>query len=175
MWKLDWVKIGWKRIRKVVSGHPETSGAVGSWISFVISTEEKSHNSYNMINKIKFIFETKMYLISIFPLLFLIFIDNVAHYGYNKTVGWAFDITGISFFIPYFLLTFFIGFSLLAIIKTKTNFILSILFLLGISYCCLFQSDYSNIDLIDNLLLISTSLFLLIFINSIYLKFKSQK
>ena len=60
----------------MVSGHPETSGAVGSWISFVISTEEKSHNSYNMINKIKFIFETKMYLISIFPLLFLIFIDN---------------------------------------------------------------------------------------------------
>lgn len=44
MWKLDWVKTGWKRIRKVVSGHPETSGAVGSWISFVISTKEKSNN-----------------------------------------------------------------------------------------------------------------------------------
>ena len=44
MWKLDWVRIGWKRIRKVFSGHPETSGAVGSWISFVISTEEKSNN-----------------------------------------------------------------------------------------------------------------------------------
>ncbi|WP_374401611.1 hypothetical protein [Flavobacterium sp.] len=128
-----------------------------------------------MMNKIKLLFENKMYLISLTPFVLILKPYESGVYGINKTVGWAFDITGISFFIPYFLLTFFIGFSLLAIIKTKTNFILSILFLLGISYCCLFQSDYSNIDLIDNLLLISTSLFLLIFINSIYLKFKSQK
>ena len=74
------------------------SVAVGSVNGFVISTQEKSHNNYKMINKIKFIFETKMYLISIIPLLFLIFIDNVAHYGYNKTVGWAFDINGISYY-----------------------------------------------------------------------------
>ena len=127
------------------------------------------------MNKIKLLFENKMYLISLIPFVLILKPYESGVYGINKTVGWAFDITGISFFIPYFLLTFFIGFSLLAIIKTKTNFILSILFLLGISYCCLFQSDYSNIDLIDNLLLISTSLFLLIFINSIYLKFKSQK
>ncbi len=127
------------------------------------------------MNKIKLLFENKMYLISLTPFVLILKPYESGVYGINKTVGWAFDITGISFFIPYFLLTFFIGFSLLAIIKTKTNFILSILFLLGISYCCLFQSDYSNIDLIDNLLLISTSLFLLIFINSIYLKFKSQK
>ena len=124
------------------------------------------------MNKIKLLFENKMYLISLTPFVLILKPYESGVYGINKTVGWAFDITGISFFIPYFLLTFFIGFSLLAIIKTKTNFILSILFLLGISYCCLFQSDYSNIDLIDNLLLISTSLFLLIFINSIYLKFK---
>jgi hypothetical protein len=127
------------------------------------------------MNKIKLLFENKMYLISLTPFVLILKPHESGVYGINKTVGWAFDITGISFFIPYFLLTFFLGFSLLAIIKTKTNFILSILFLLGISYCCLFQSDYSNIDLIDNLLLISTSLFLLIFINSIYLKFKSPK
>jgi hypothetical protein len=127
------------------------------------------------MNKIKLLFENKMYLISLTPFVLILKPYESGVYGINKTVGWAFDITGISFFIPYFLLTFFLGFSLLAIIKTKTNFILSILFLLGISYCCLFQSDYSNIDLIDNLLLISTSLFLLIFINSIYLKFKSPK
>ncbi|MFI0425676.1 MAG: hypothetical protein ACH34V_01860 [Flavobacterium sp.] len=129
-----------------------------------------------MMNKIKFLFETKMYLISILPYVFTFRpYDGSETYGINKTVGWAFDITGISFYILYFLLTFFLGFSLLAIIKTKTNFILSILFFLGISYCCLFQNSYKNIDLIDNLLLISTFLYILIFINSIYLKFKSPK
>ena len=73
------------------------SVTVGSLNGFVISTEEKSYNIDNKMNKIKLLFETKMYLISIIPLLFLIFIDNVAHYGYNKTVGWAFDINGISY------------------------------------------------------------------------------
>lgn len=127
------------------------------------------------MNKIKFLFETKMYLISILPYVFTFRpYDGSETYGINKTVGWAFDITGISFYILYFLLTFFLGFSLLAIIKTKTNFILSILFFLGISFCSLFQNGYLNIDLIDNLLLISTFLFLLIFINSIYLKFKND-
>ncbi len=127
------------------------------------------------MNKIKLLFENKMYLISLIPFVLILKPYESGVYGINKTVGWAFDITGISFYILYFLLTFFLGFSLLAIIKTKTNFILSILFFLGISYCSLFQSDYSNIDLIDNLLLISTFLYILIFINSIYLKFKSQK
>jgi hypothetical protein len=81
-----------------------------------------------MMNKIKFLFETKMFLISIIPLLFLIFIDNVAHYGYNKTVGWAFDINGISYYSINFFISFIIGFSFLAFIKVKTNFILSFLF-----------------------------------------------
>jgi hypothetical protein len=117
-----------------------------------------------------------MYLISVLPYIFTFRpYDGSETYGINKTVGWAFDITGISFYILYFLLAFFLGFSLLAIFKAKTNFILSILFFLGISYCCLFQNGYLNIDLIDRFLLISTFLFLLIFINSIYLKFKSSK
>ena len=47
MWKLDWVKIGWKRIRKVVSGHPETSGAVGSWIRFCHFDERQMLLSLN--------------------------------------------------------------------------------------------------------------------------------
>ena len=125
-----------------------------------------------MINKIKFLFETKMYLISLIPFSFILKPNGKGVYGINKTVGWAYDLSGFSFFIFYFLLAFFLGFSLLAIIKAKTNLILSILFFLGISYSSLFQNGYLNIDLIDNLLLISTFLFLLIFINSIYLKFK---
>ena len=128
-----------------------------------------------MINKIKFIFETKMYLISLIPFIFILKPNGKGVYGINKTVGWAYDFSGFSFFLFYFLLAFFLGFSFLAIFKAKTNFILSILFFLGISYCCLFQNGYLNIDLIDKFLLISTFLFLLIFINSIYLKFKSQK
>ena len=84
-----------------------------------------------MNNKIKFIFESKMYLISIIPLLFLIFIDNVAHYGYNKSVGWAFEINGISYYSINFFISFIIGFSFLAFIKAKTNFILSFLFFLS--------------------------------------------
>lgn len=125
------------------------------------------------MNKIKFIFETKMYLLIILSIIFFILIDDKKNtYAINKTVGWAYDLSGFSFFIFYFLLAFLLGFSLLAIIKANTNLILSILFFLVISFCCLFQNDYLNISLIDNLLLISTFLFLFIFINSIYLKFK---
>jgi len=125
-----------------------------------------------MMKKIKFLFETKMYLISIIPLLFLIFIDNVAHYGYNKSVGWAFEINGISYYSINFFISFIIGFLFLAFIKVKTNFILSFLFFLSFVFFCLIQDVNIQIVFTDKVLLFITSLFLLIFIYSIYLKFK---
>lgn len=54
------------------------------------------------MNKIKLLFENKMYLISLTPFVLILKPYESGVYGINKTVGWAFDITGISFFIPIF-------------------------------------------------------------------------
>jgi cytochrome c oxidase subunit IV len=94
-------------------------------------------------------------------------------YGINKTVGWAYDLSGFSFFVMYFLIAFFIGFCLIAIIRAKTNLILSVFFFLCISFCCLFQDGYHNIRLIDNILIISILIFIILFIHSVFTKIKS--
>ena len=57
-----------------------------------------------MKNKIKLLFENKMYLISLIPFVLILKPYESGVYGINKTVGWAFDITGISFYILYFLI-----------------------------------------------------------------------
>ena len=125
-----------------------------------------------MKQKLKSLFETKMYLIILLPFLFLIRFSETDSYGINKTVGWAYNLSGFSFFIIYFLIAFFFGFSLLAIIRTKTNLILSVFFFLCISFCCLFQNGYQNIRLIDNVLIISILIFIILFIHSVFTKIK---
>ena len=125
-----------------------------------------------MKQKLKSLFETKMYLISLLPFLFLIRFSKSDSYGINKTVGWAYDLSGFSFFVMYFLIAFFIGFCLIAIIRAKTNLILSVFFFLCISFCCLFQDGYHNIRLIDNILIISILIFIILFIHSIFTKIK---
>lgn len=107
-----------------------------------------------MKKKLKSLFETKMYLISLLPFIFLIRFSKIESYEINKTVSWAYDLSGFSYFAMYFLIAFFIGFCLIAIIRTKTNLILSVFFFLCISFCCLFQDGYHNIRLIDNILII---------------------
>jgi hypothetical protein len=130
-------------------------------------------NRIEMKKKLKSLFETKMYLISLIPFLLLMRFSESGDYGINKTVGWAYDLTNFSYFITYILFAFFLLFSFLAIIKAKTNLILSVFFFLCISFCCLFINGYRNIRIIDNILLFSILLFVILFINSIYLKFKN--
>ena len=127
-----------------------------------------------MINKVKNIFETKMYLLSILPCLFLINLENETEiYSFNKTIGWAYDITGISVFLLNFIISFFIGFCLLALFKVKTNWFLSILFFLSISFCSIMQDGFRNIELIDIGLITTVLIYSVLIISSIFLKIRN--
>ncbi|SEQ12595.1 hypothetical protein SAMN05444005_10734 [Flavobacterium urocaniciphilum] len=123
-----------------------------------------------MINILKHIFGTKMYLITILPFLYLSLINNILNYGFNKTIGWAYDISGKCMFSQYFIFSFFIGFSFLTIIKAKTNWILSILLFLTYVFFCLIQDNNINIIFLDKILIFMTFLFIIIFIQSIIQK-----
>ena len=129
-----------------------------------------------MKGKIKHLFERKMYLISLIFFLFIIkfppYISTT--YGINKTIGWAFDVSGLSHYILYFLICFFIGFSLLALFKAKTNFILSLLFFILTSFCALFQDVFKNIVLIDKVLLSSIFVFTILFVQSLFFRIKHE-
>jgi len=118
------------------------------------------------------LFTTKMYLILLLDFLFLIKFSETETYGINKTVGWAYDLSGFSFFIVFILFGFFIGFAFLALLKAKTHSILSVVFFALISFCTLYQDGYQNMILIDNLLMISIFLFVNIFCISLFLKIK---
>lgn len=124
------------------------------------------------MKKIKLLFETKMYLISLLPFLFLIRFSVSENYGNNKTVGWVFNFNDFSNFATYILLMFFVLFLFLALIKAKTNLILSVVYFFCISFCCLFKNGYRNILLIDRVFLTSILIFVVLFIYSIYYKFK---
>ncbi len=127
-----------------------------------------------MIDKVKHIFETKMYLLSILPCLFLINLENKSEiYSLNNTIGWAFDITGISVFLLNFIISFFIGFCLLALFKVKTNWFLSILFFLSISFCIIMQDGFRNIELIDIALMITVLMYFILITNSIILRIRN--
>lgn len=121
---------------------------------------------------LKNLFTTKMYLIILLEFLFLFRFSEAETYGINKTVGWAYDLSGFSCFIVFILFGFFIGFAFLALLKAKTNFILSVLFFALISFCTLYQDGYRNMILIDNLLMISIFMFINIFCISVFLKIK---
>lgn len=117
-----------------------------------------------MKEKVKHIFGTKMYLITILPLLYLIFIDNISNYPFNKSIGWAYEITGISRLSIYFILLYLISFSFLAIVKARTNWILSILLFLTYIFFSVIQDNNINIVFLDKILIFMTFLFIIIFI-----------
>jgi hypothetical protein len=127
-----------------------------------------------MIDKGKHIFETKMYLLSILPCFFLIEFEKLTEiYSFNKTIGWAYDITGISVFLLNFIISFFIGFCLLALFKVKTNWFLSTLFILSLLFCTIMQDGFKNIGLIDNGLIITILIYSILIIYSIFLRIRS--
>lgn len=127
-----------------------------------------------MLKKIKYIFETKMFALTFLPLFYLIFIDNISNYPFNRSIGWAFDIAGISRLSIYFILTYLIGFSFLAIIKTKTYWSISLLLFLTYIFFCVLQDGNIQISFLDNVLIFMTFLFLIIFIQAILQKIKQS-
>lgn len=116
-----------------------------------------------------------MYLVSIIPYLFLIRFNKEEIYGINKSIGWALDISNFRYYITHIIIGFFIGFCFLALLKAKTNWFLSILFFLLLSFCSLMHDGSSNIRLIDYALMSSILVFMLLFIQSIFLKIKTKK
>ena len=125
--------------------------------------------------KVKKLFETKMYLIILLCLPLLIRFTEIENYGINKTVGWAYDISGFTmYFVKYIVFAFFIGYLFLAIIKAKTNFILSIIHFILIAFCCLFFDNFKYMRLVDTLAIIGIVVFVMIFFNALFWKIKSS-
>lgn len=121
--------------------------------------------------KLKNLFETKMYLMVLLSFIFLIRYSNQETYGINKTVGWIYDIKGFGLlFGAKIIFGYCIGFAILALLKAKTNLVLSVLLLLMIVYCNLFYDAPQKMILTDYTLLLSILLFGIIFIQSLALK-----
>jgi hypothetical protein len=115
-----------------------------------------------------------MYLIILLCFPLLIRFSEIENYGLNKTVGWAYDISGFTmYYVKYIVFAFFIGYLFLAIIKAKTNFILSITHFILIAFCCLFYDNLRFMRLVDNISIIGIFVFLINFFNSIFWKVKS--
>lgn len=124
--------------------------------------------------KVKNFFETKMYLIILLCLLLLVRFSEIENYGINKTVGWAYDISGFSmYFIKYILIIFFIGYLFLAIIKAKTNYIISIIHFILIAFCCLFFDNFRYMLLVDNIAIIGIVVFVINFFIALFWRIKS--
>lgn len=123
---------------------------------------------------VKNLFETKMYLIILLCLPLLVRFSEIENYGINKTVGWAYDISGFSmYFIKYILVMFLIGYLFLAIIKAKTNFVLSIVHFILIAFCCLFFDNFKYMRLVDTVAIIGIFVFVMIFFNALFWRIKS--
>ncbi|WP_299519668.1 hypothetical protein [uncultured Flavobacterium sp.] len=125
--------------------------------------------------KVKNLFETKMYLIILLCLPLLVRFSEIENYGLNKTVGWAYDISGFTmYYVKYFVFAFFIGYLFLAIIKAKTNLVFSIIHFILIAFCCLFYDNFRYMRLVDTLAIIGIVVFVMIFFNALFWRIKSS-
>jgi len=125
----------------------------------------------NLKIKLKSLFETKMYALVLLGFLFTLRFSGENTYGINKTDGWAFDITGFYLLFGFkILMCYTIGFSILALVKAKTNFFLSVLFLTTLLFCHLSYDSSERMRLTDYVLLMSIILFSIIFIQSFTLR-----
>ncbi len=124
--------------------------------------------------KVKNLFETKMYLIILLCLPLLIQFSEIETYGISKTVGWAYNFTAFTmFYIHYITFAFFIGYLFLAIIKAKTNFVLSIVHFILMVFCCLLFDNIRYMLLADTLAISGIFVFVIIFFNALFWRIKS--
>jgi len=116
-----------------------------------------------------------MYLIILLCLPLLVRFSEIENYGLNKTVGWAYDISGFTmYYVKYFVFAFFIGYLFLAIIKAKTNLVFSIIHFILIAFCCLFYDNFRYMRLVDTLAIIGIVVFVMIFFNALFWRIKSS-
>lgn len=124
--------------------------------------------------RLKHLFESKMYLIILLCLTLLIRFSEIENYGFNKTVGWAYDFSGFTmYYVKYIVFAFFIGYLFLAIIKAKTNYILSIIHFILIAFCCLFFDNVRYIRVVDTIAIIGIVVYVVIFLNALFWKMKT--
>ncbi|MBC8883488.1 hypothetical protein H9X57_09080 [Flavobacterium piscinae] len=115
-----------------------------------------------------------MYLIILLCLTLLIRFSEIENYGFNKTVGWAYDFSGFTmYYVKYIVFAFFIGYLFLAIIKAKTNYILSIIHFILIAFCCLFFDNVRYIRIVDTIAIIGIVVYVVIFLNALFWKMKT--
>lgn len=99
--------------------------------------------------------------------------SEIENYGISKTVGWAYDISGFTmYYVKYIVFAFFIGYLFLAIIKAKTNFILSIIHFILIAFCCLFFDNLRFMRLVDTFAIIGIVVFVMNFFIALFWRIK---
>tara|TARA_R110002051_G_scaffold173736_1_gene244040 strand:+ start:5564 stop:5977 length:414 start_codon:yes stop_codon:yes gene_type:complete len=109
--------------------------------------------------------QKRMFLLIIMVLMISIYFGGIQT-GYNRTLGWAYDISFWVFIIkPFLWLAFLIGYGVLALLRYWTNKKLSIshLILIGLTFIAEDILD-SDSRLILTLMLISTIVFVINFI-----------
>ncbi|MGS2727148.1 hypothetical protein ACU8DI_11115 [Psychroserpens sp. BH13MA-6] len=113
--------------------------------------------------------QKRMFLLTLFLFVLFGFFGGNQNIEINKTIGWAWDLTGWSFFLKaYFLPSFLMGYGILAILKYTTNEALSFTHLSIILLIFIFDQTASiSIVMFDTLYLISCITFLYNFIWSI--------
>lgn len=120
-----------------------------------------------------FIFFLKFIVILIVTFYTTIFIcsKTFGEFGINKTVGWAWDITKFIYFFDLFLfLTYTLIYSILFLLKVRTNTVFTVLSFVFIILVTVFKES----AMISVFYMTSLLIFLSNVIYSIYLKFKSE-
>ena len=157
MLKLALGRIGWKRINQVADFRLQI-------VDYAKLSFRRNRINYTMkyfIFFLKFVF---VLLVSIF-IIGIVVLNINENIGFNKTVGWAWDLT--SFIIPLTII-YFSTYLTLYLLKIKPNLIFSILSIALLVVCFKFN------NLIFILFISSILLFLSNCIYSIYLKFKKK-
>lgn len=118
---------------------------------------------------IKTIFTKYLFLLLVLYVIVALSFSDFSTYGVNKTVGWAYDISDLNFLIgltySFSILLFLIGYGILAILKRKTIFLISVVHFAIIIFSIFF--DKIGVSIITlSLFIVSIGLFIINLIKS---------
>lgn len=117
--------------------------------------------------------QKRMFFLTLIILISLLYFGRMGHIGFNKTIGWAWDLSNWSFFIqigswPLFI----IGYGILALLRYRTNKKISILhlILIVVNLITLFfaSKSFFNISLSLIILLFNLISIILFLINFVW-------
>lgn len=121
---------------------------------------------------LRYLFQKRVVLILLLIFILVnLFTKNYKHYGINKTVGWAFDITNFSpaiFLFSFY--SFLLCYALLALNKKETNLLFSILHVLIISISAMLLETRNN-----GFLTIFNIISIILFLVNIFKSLKKRK